>query len=64
VARFLVVENHHGFKIVARCLEHGWQARIVGIGALSDYRSTAQDAIAETRQYLDDQASERRAAGD
>lgn len=51
--------RHRGFRIIATRLDSGWQARIEGIGALSDYRPTALDAIDEVGRYLDDQAAER-----
>jgi hypothetical protein len=50
--------GYRGHLILAAQVEGAWQARIDGIGALSDRRSTAQDAIGETKQYLDDQAAE------
>ena len=52
-------EQYRGFQIIARALKGGWQAKIEGIGALSDQRSTALDAISETKRYLDQQAVER-----
>jgi hypothetical protein len=36
-----------------------WQARVEGIGALSDYCSTPLAAINKAKRYLDDQANER-----
>src|SRR4051794_20102018 len=52
-------EQYRGFQIIARALKGGWQAKIEGIGALSDQCSTALDAISETKRYLDQQAVER-----
>lgn len=51
-------EQYRGFRIIARVLNGGWQAKIEGIGALSDHCATALDAISETRRYLDEQATE------
>jgi hypothetical protein len=55
-------EYYRGHLILAAQVEGAWQARIDGIGALSDCRPTAQDAIGETKRYLDDQAAERGSA--
>jgi hypothetical protein len=52
-------EQYRGFQIIARALNGGWQAKIEGIGALSDHRPTALDAITETKRYLDEQSVER-----
>ena len=51
-------ERYRGFQIIAHSLNGGSQAKIEGIGALSDYRLTALDAITETKRYLDEQAAE------
>ena len=52
-------EQYRGFQIIARALNGSWQAKIEGTGALSDHRSTALEAISETKRYLDEQAAER-----
>jgi hypothetical protein len=57
-------ERYRGFWIVARALNGRWQAKIEGIGALSNYHPTAWDAINETRQYIDEQVTERWSADD
>jgi uncharacterized protein (DUF2384 family) len=49
-------EHYRGRRIIARETELGWQARIEGIGALSEHQSTMLAAIGEAKRYLDDQA--------
>ena len=49
-----LVAHHRGVRIVAAERQEGWQARAVGIGALSGVRSTANDAIEEIKRYLDE----------
>jgi hypothetical protein len=54
--RGMFEEHYRGHRIIASETEAGiWQARIEGIGALSEHRSNPRDAIGETKRYLDDQ---------
>jgi len=50
-------EQYRGFRIIACELKGGYQAKIKRIGALSDFRSNAQDAIRDIKSYLDEQAA-------
>jgi hypothetical protein len=57
-------ERYRGFRIVAaRALNGRWQAKIEGIGALSNHHSTAWAAVNEIKQYIDEQVTERWSPG-
>jgi hypothetical protein len=53
------IERYRGYRIIIHDLNGAWEARVEGVGALSDHCSTPLDAIKEAKRYLDDQANER-----
>jgi hypothetical protein len=53
------IQRYRGYRIVICDVGGAWQARVEGIGALSDHCSTPLDAMNKAKRYLDDQAGER-----
>ena len=56
------IREYRGYRIIIYDVGGAWQARVEGIGALSDLCSTPLDAFSEAKRYLDEQASEKRPA--